>query len=60
MGDISLLEIPRQDVGTMTRLCISKRLQRREKGEKKKMNDLRMNLKNLLKRMVEMPLLWPW
>jgi hypothetical protein len=60
VGDIRLLETPWKNVGIVARLYISKYFERKIKRRiRRKIIILVMSLKNVLKRMVDMPLLYP-
>jgi len=60
-GDISLLEIPRKNVGTATRLGIlEETIRKRKRRLRRKITIIMMTLKNILERMVEMSLLQFW
>jgi hypothetical protein len=61
MGDISLLKIIRKNVGIVARSGILEEIARkRRRRVRRKGMILMIILKNILKRMVEMPLLYPW
>jgi hypothetical protein len=58
MGDLSLLESPRKNVGTASRSRISQDIARKRKRRiRRKIMILIMSLKNILRRMEEMPML---
>jgi hypothetical protein len=61
MGGISLLESPRKYFGTVARSIISEGTSKKRKRRiRTKRMILIMSLKNLLKRMVEIPILHLW
>jgi hypothetical protein len=58
MRDLSLLEIPRIFFGTIVRLGISEEIGRKRKIRiRREIMILMMSLKNVIRRMVDMPLL---